>query len=597
MRSMTLVLILTAAALTAGAARLAYIETTRGQALRRGAERQQTLTLTIPALRGEIIDARGRVLAGTLRKPSAFVDPSLVRDPHYAACSLAPILHMSTDEVETLLRNPPQPRFVWLRRLMPDRQADAFMDIVRQRNLDGFALQHEVERVYPQDDLAAHVLGFVGRDLREIPHTDKNIEDLRGLAGLEAAYDEQLAGIPGRRQVIVDGRRRRVRADRAALEPARDGATIVLTLDAFIQQITQDALRAAVTEHHAEWGTAVVLDAHTGEVLAMATEPTFDPAQAIPAGLADMSPAERERVQLRWRNRAVCDSYEPGSIFKPFIAACALDENLVSLNEVFVINGPEHHFGRRRIRDTHAYHQLALHEIISKSSNIGMGLLGDRCGMPRLHAYVTRFGFGQPTGIGLPGEHPGLVRDLADWNASYSPQSVPIGQEIAVTPIQVTAAFSAFANDGQLLKPRIVRGIIAADGTTLVDNSDPIVVRRVLGAETAKRFRHQALVEVVQSGTGRRAQLDDYHVFGKTGTAQVADPAGGGYLDNQYVGSFVGGAPADDPRVVALVSVYKPGGKFYYGGTVAAPAVCSILNQTLAYWQIPPEVRAEPEPS
>jgi cell division protein FtsI/penicillin-binding protein 2 len=220
-------------------------------------------------------------------------------------------------------------------------------------------------------------------------------------------------------------------------------------------------------------------------------------------------------------------------------------------------------------------------------------MVGGRCGMERLHRFVRSFGFGDITGVGLPGEHTGMVQDFSRWNPSFSPQSIPIGQEIAITPIQIVTAFSVFCNGGVLLRPRVVRGIIGPDGATLADYSRPIAVRRVLEEATAEMFRQRALVETVTDGTGKSAKLDEYQVFGKTGTAQVARPGGHGYLPGKYVGSFVGGAPSDNPRAVVLVSIYKPSKEGYYGGTVAAPAVKEILAETLAYMQVPPELAAE----
>ena len=264
------------------------------------------------------------------------------------------------------------------------------------------------------------------------------------------------------------------------------------------------------------------------------------------------------------------------------------------MDEVFEIDGPTRVFGRRTVHDTHTYDELPLHEIISRSSNIGMALLGARCGNERLNEYVRRFGFGQKTGITLPGEHDGLVQRLANWN-TYSTQSVPMGQEVAVTGIQMVAAFSALANGGVLYQPRIVRGVVSFDGEVLADYSEPVVVWQVLRPDVVRRFREEALVEVCMSqiGTGKTARIPGYRVFGKTGTAQVAVPGQRGYLPGQYTGSFVGGAPADDPRVVVLVSIYRPSSGKYYGTTVAAPAVGAILADTLAYMQVPPEVTSE----
>jgi len=565
--------------LVGGGARLAYIQARQGEELRQRAERQQRVTRVIPARRGEILDTRGRVLAGTVRRPSAFVDPYLVRDARFAAYSVAPVLGLSAAELERELVTGQSEgvRFRWLKRRLDETQVAALLEVTRSRRLRAFDILDEPTRIYPLGRVAAHVLGFVG-------------VDAQGLAGVELAYDEVLTGTPGRRVATVDVARRRVRADDEEFEPAIDGATVILTIDTYVQQITQNALRRAFDKHQPEWATAVVMDPLTGEVLAMANLPDFDPQEAIPANFNELSEAQREAHRTLWRNRAVSDSYEPGSAFKPFIAASALQEGLVRLDEVFAINGPVRTFGRRPIRDTHAYSALAVHEIISKSSNIGMGLIGARCGMQRLHGYVRAFGFGAPTGIELPGEHSGLVQDFSRWNPSFSPQSIPIGQEIAVTPIQLVTGFSAFCNGGLLLRPRVVRGIIAADGQTLADYSTPVVARRVLDERTAEEFRLRALVETVRQGTGKLAALEEYQVFGKTGTAQIAAPGGRGYQPGQYVATFVGGAPAGRPRVAVVVSVYKPTKEGYYGGVVAAPVVKEIIAETLAYMQVPAEL-------
>jgi cell division protein FtsI/penicillin-binding protein 2 len=416
-------------------------------------------------------------------------------------------------------------------------------------------------------------------------------EDLFGRVGVEAEYDHLLRGTPGLRSSTVDVVRRRLRAEE--YRPAADGGSLVLTIDAFIQQIAQDKLRKAVEDvNKAEWGAAVVMDPQTGEVLAMASIPDFDPTDPAPEGYERLNAEQQIDAQVIWRNRAISDAYEPGSVFKPFVCSCALEEKLVQIDQVFSINGPVHMFGRRSIRDTHPYGSLAVHEIISKSSNIGMGMIGGLAGMERLNRYVRSFGFGDVTGVGLPGEHTGLVQNFDNWNPSFSPQSVPIGQEVAVTPVQIAAGFSVFCNGGVLLRPRIVRGIIGPDGQTIADYSRPIPIRRVLSEDIATMFRQRALVETVTDGTGKMAKLDDYQLFGKTGTAQIAG-GGHGYQSGKYVASFVAGAPSDHPRVVCLVSVYKPSKGSYYGGVVAAPVVKEIIAETLAYLQVPPELTPE----
>ncbi|MEP0845391.1 MAG: penicillin-binding protein 2 [Phycisphaerae bacterium] len=558
--------------LTAGAARLAQLELRDGAALRAQAQRQQVASWTIPSQRGEILDCQGRVLAGSVRRPSVFVDPAMVEDVRYAAASVAPVLGMSARALEEQIRAEPDRRFMWLCREIEDQQLEAFEQVRRARGLLGFGVQHEPQRVYPYARLAAQVLGFVG-------------SDQHGLAGVELSFDSVLHGKDGRGRSTVDTRRRRVRTHVSEFERPVDGATVVLAIDAYLQQRTELHLREAVEQFKAEWGAAVLMDPHSGEVLAMATFPDFDPANPVPPNLSE---AEQARAAELLRNRAIADSVEPGSIFKPYIASCALDEGQTRLDETFRIAGPTRNFGRRTIRDTHPYDVLALHEVISKSSNIGMGMLAARLGNERLHRYVRLFGFGDVTGIELPGEHAGLVQDFSRWTG-YSTQSIPIGQEIALTPIQIVSGFAVFANGGVLYRPRLVRGVIGADGRAIRDESRPIPLRRVLSEETTRRFRMEALVETVLSGTGKQAAIPDYQVFGKTGTAQVARRDGRGYIPGAYVGSFVGGAPADNPRAVVVVSLYRPSGGKYYGGTVAAPAAGAILADTLTYMRVPPD--------
>jgi cell division protein FtsI/penicillin-binding protein 2 len=595
MRGSGVLFAVTALLLVGGAGRLAYIEVTKGPELRARAERQHRATRTIPARRGEILDTRGRVLAGTVRHPSVFVDPGMLQDVRFAAYSVAQVLGLNAAEVEQQLYKGQEEgaHFLWLKRRISADELAAFERVIATRRLRAFDMQYEPARVYPQGKVAPHVLGFVGLDRRVPPGDDQPFEDLCGREGIEAAYDDVLAGTPGRRILTVDVGRRAVRAPADTFRPAVDGATVVLTIDAYIQEVAEKVLRETFNKYAPEWGVALVFDPWSGEVLAMATMPDYDPAEPVPPNFNDLTAAQQDEIRERWRNRAVTDSFEPGSVFKPFVASCALDEGIVRIDEVFAVNGPVHDFGRRTIRDTHPYGSLALHEIISKSSNIGMGMVGGRCGMEKLHRFVRSFGFGDITGVGLPGEHTGMVQDFSRWNPSFSPQSIPIGQEIAITPIQIATGFSVFCNGGVLLRPRIVRGIIGPNGETLADFSRPIAVRRVLSEQTTEMFRKQALVETVTEGTGKSAKLDEYQVFGKTGTAQVARPGGHGYLPGKYVGSFVGGAPSDNPRAVVLVSIYKPSKEGYYGGTVAAPAVKEILAETLAYMQVPPELTVE----
>ena len=577
MRSRQFVFLLVGLALVAGAGRLTTLELGRGAALRAEARAQQTAVWPIPAQRGDVLDCKGRVLAGTLRCPSVFVDPALVENKLDAATQVAGVLGLDAEELYALIceKHGAGRRFAWVKRNISEAELKAFNTLRREQQLRGFVVRYEPRRVYPYGDLAAAVLGFVGGEQR-------------GLAGVEYQFNDDLTGTDGEAYSTVDVRRRCVRIDPDEYQPPQDGASVVLTIDAFIQQRVEAHLKEAFEEHNPEWATAVVIDPRSGEVLAMASLPGFDPAAPIPPGLSE---EEADEAWARLRNRVVSDSFEPGSVFKPFVAGPAIDAGLTNLDEVFAVNGPIHMFGSRRIKDVHAYGVLPFYKVISKSSNIGMGMLGERCGNERLNEFVRRFGFGDLTGIDLPGEHPGLLQDYSRWT-NYSTQSIPIGQEICVTPLQLLTAFATYCNDGVLMRPRIVRGVIEADGTTRDDRSKPVAIRRVLDRESARLFRMRALVDVVNDGTGKLVQLDNYQVFGKSGTAQVAAPNGRGYIPGAYAGSFVAGAPAELPKLAVMVTVYRPRpGRKYYGGTVAAPTVREILRDTLEYLRVPPSPR------
>lgn len=559
------------ACLLGGAGWLVRTEIRQGPALRERAAREELRVTTLRAERGSIVDSRGRVLAASIRRPSVFADPALVRNFAFEAAAVAEALDLDPHALEAELLAHRDKRFRWVERYVSDEEESAVRRLLSERLTRAFGIEQEPKRTYPQGRVAAHLLGFVGADDN-------------GLAGVEFALDERLRGRPGRRVSRVDARSRRVQSLPEEFVAPVNGSTLVLTIDLNVQQRVERHLAQAVAEFDAEWGTALVMDPLSGELLASAVVPDFDPARPIPRGARG---AALRAAEQRLRNRVVADAYEPGSIFKPFIAGPAVDEGLVRIDEPFAINGPVRMWRRRPIHDTHAYSTLRLFEVIGHSSNIGMGLLGDLVGNQRLHEYVRRFGFGDPTGLDLPGEHGGLLAPLRDWT-SFSTQSIPIGQEISATPIQILTAFSAFCNGGILYRPRVVRGVIAADGRIEQDRSRPIAVRRVLTAEGSRLFREEALRFVLTHGNVRHLNLEDYAIFGKTGTAQIARREGGGYEEGAYVGSFVCGAPVEQPRVAVLVSLFHPRGGKYYGGTVAAPTAVRITAETLAYLRVRP---------
>jgi len=550
--------------LAALAGYLVYIYVESSDPLARRADRMHHMRYPIPAMRGRILDRRLRVLAGSQTVESVFADPKIIRDPAETARRVAEVLGLDREAVYRLLAEHPDRRFVWLRRRVPPATAEA----VRQLRLRGVGLVTEGRRHYPNGSLAAHVIGFVGAEEQ-------------GLEGLERLFDRRLAGTPGEAYVLADVRRRPIWMDPEDFRPARDGQHLVLTIDAVVQAAAEEALAEACRTFKARGGAVVALDPRTGEILAMASVPTFEPAR-----YADF-PADARR------NRAITDTYPPGSSSKPFVAARALDLGLVHFGEViYCENG---YWAEARLRDAgHAYGHLTFEQGIIKSSNILFGKVGLRLGNERLHRMLVDFGFGQRTGVWLPGEAPGLVHPLARWTR-LSTTRVPFGQEYAVTVLQMARAFAAFANGGKLLRPRIVRGVLDNRGRTVARLTEPEVVREVMRPATARRLIERALVGVVEEGTGRRCRLPGYRIFGKTGTAQKIDPETGAISHTRFVAWFLAGAPAEDPRLVLAVAVDEPDRSIgYYGGTVAAPVARRIFEEVLPYLGVEPSGPVSP---
>jgi cell division protein FtsI/penicillin-binding protein 2 len=348
-----------------------------------------------------------------------------------------------------------------------------------------------------------------------------------------------------------------------------------LTIDSVIQTFVEERLDRAVADWKPVSAAAIVMDPRTGEILALANRPTFDP--------EDPSAATADA----WVNRAISDCYEPGSTFKPFIVAAALDWELVTPDDQIDCHNGVYRMGPRLLHSHHHNGVLTVSEVVVRSDNIGMAIIGERMTNSGLHRAVQSFGFGHPTGIELPGESAGVVRPLKLWTPFYSTGSVPMGQELSVTPLQLITAFSALANGGRLLRPRIVRAIVQPDGRRVLMFDEGEVVGRPVRAEIARYMVEQVLTDVVDRGTGRKAQLAGYSVFGKTGTAQKQSPSGG-YQRGHYISSFIAGAPAHDPRLVALVVLNDPSmGPEPFGGKVAAPAVAEILQRSLVYLGVP----------
>ncbi|MBN1943540.1 MAG: penicillin-binding protein 2 [Phycisphaerae bacterium] len=521
------------------------------------------IVLPTPARPGDIY-ARSRrshvLLAGSRQTPSCFVDPKLIphEDLGRVSAELAGALDLDPGWVYRELSLKKDRRFLWIARGISHQQAQA----VRELHHRAAGIQYEWRRDYPNGPLAGTVLGYCRRDGQPG-------------CGLELKAHNLLAPTDGRRVLLGDAWRRPIWTDRDASVRPRDGQTLCLSLDVVIQGYLQEAVAKAVRDYGARWGTGVVVNPWTGDVLAMCSSPEFDP--------NEYSTTRPENML----NRAIACPFEPGSVFKPVIAAAAVDRGLMNYEtRIDCENGVYNAYKGGRISD-HGQHYglMSLAEILVKSSNIGMAKVGEKMGNRNLYKALHRWGFGEKTGIPLPGESGGIVRPAARWDG-YSLRRVPFGQEIAASSLQLAMAFSAFANGGLLMKPRLIEQTTDAKGQ-VAKTFPPSVVRRVLSEGTARRTL-DVLGEVVRTGTGKKSQLDRWESWGKTGTAQIPGPKG--YIDDAYVGSFIGGAPLEHPAVVCLISIYWPDrSKGYYGGTVAAPAFKEVLEKTLTYLHVPPD--------
>ena len=540
--------------------RLVFINSYHGPRLLARARKQQRSVVPLIARRGLIVDSRGRIISGTTLQKSVFADPQILPDKRKAAAAAAKILGLDTGEIAPDLFAAGDRRFFVIRRGVEEEQALR----IREAGIYGLGVFNEPARTYPMKRLAAALVGFVS-------------PDGTGVSGLEFQCDAWLRGENGMKTIVRDARRKAFWLADGGYRPARDGFHVVLTIDAEIQATVEREIEDIVRRFDAESAVAVALDPKTGAVLAMGSYPGFDPNQY------------RDFDAERYRNRAVTDPYEPGSTFKPFIAAGALVEGVVRFGEVFDCERGAWRDGPRTLHDHHPFDYLTFEEILIRSSNIGMGKIGKRLGNELLFKYVKMFGFGEKTGVDLLGEDAGIVRSLSRWN-SYSTTSIPMGHEIAVTPLQLARAFCVFANGGKLVTPYVIQAIMDADGRVISDLSPPPSERQVLPAEVVEAMKVRILCEVVNQAPTRSAKLANYQVFGKSGTAQIAKKGGGGFAKNGYVSSYMAAAPATDPRMMVLVAVRRPDKSLgYYGSQVAAPAVREILRHSLAYLQVPPD--------
>lgn len=555
MRSrLTVVIALGACWMLLIAARFYQLQVVRYDHYAGKAERQQQRVITLDPPRGTIYDAQGRELAVSVPVDSAYAVPPQVEDPAATARAIARIVP-EVDEAKLARQLSSDREFVWVARKLDSPVADALRDL----DLPGIAFLPESKRYYPMRDLAAQVLGYVGTDNH-------------GLAGLELIYDAVITGKPGVRTVLRDARRGTVVSPALAFADPEPGQDLHLTIDAAVQHIVERELAKAVQERGAKRGSAVFLDPATGGVLAMASYPGFDPNEFS------------EYPKSHWRNRAITDVYEPGSTFKIITAAAALDSGLVRAEDIFDCEMGGITLTGIRIRDHKPFGRLTFAQVLEKSSNVGVIKTALLVGDDRLYKTIRAFGFGRPTGIDLPGESGGILHPVEGWRP-ISKAYVSFGQGVSVTPLQLTAAVAAVANDGALLQPHVVAASGEGDKLRKKHPAPPVAGQPITPASARELKR--LLEGVVAAGTGKGAAVPGYSVGGKTGTAQI--PVPGGYLRNGYLPSFVGFAPVERPVMVGLVAVAEPKGFAYHGGQVAAPIFGAIAKQVLLYKGIRPE--------
>ncbi len=520
------------------------------------AERQREFAEEIIARPGDIVDRQGRLVATTLTTRSLFVVPSRISKPWTMAQSLAAALRLDPDQLFEKIGERADRHFLWIKRRLTHVEVEHVKELELPKGAWGF--RDEYRREYPQGVVAAHVLG-----LRDI--------DGAGRGGIEEGLDSILRGQNGKRQLVRDSRGRVIEILEDEEQPPRAGESVQLSIDLVVQLFAEKELDAVMKEWRPQSCCAIALDPKTGDILAMATRPTFDPNHPEAAS------------SDAWKNRAIADIYEPGSTFKPFLVSYGLDQGVLRKDDVFDCEHGQYRMGRRVLHDHHAYGSLSLTDVLVKSSNIGMAKIGERLTNERLFAAATMFGFGRKTGIELPGELPGILRPLKEWT-SYSTGSIPMGHEIATTPLQLIVAHAALANGGLLLRPRIV--LPRADDSSAAIRQ---IAESTVSSDTARWVVEGPMHEVVTRGTGKRARIPGYNVFGKTGTAQCLSPSGG-YVHGKYISSFVCGAPVEEPRLLVLVVVNQSAvGGETFGGKVAAPAAANILKQALVYLRISPD--------
>jgi cell division protein FtsI (penicillin-binding protein 3) len=528
-------------------ARLFFLQVASFQDFRTMAREQHNRIIKLEPVRGAITDRFQEPIAVNLDALSVAADPRTLADKEYASTILSEI---TGEEKGVLLERFGRDKaFVWVKR----RVGDDTVERIKPLGLKGVFFVKESKRNYPNDSMAAHVVGFAG-------------VDNRGLEGIELLYDSRLKGKPGIRYCLRDANLRTVLDDDENSLAPENGQNIMLTIDSVIQYIVEEEIERTALKFNASSVSAVVMEPATGRILALANYPAYD--------LNSFESVPRSAMN----NSVVTDVFEPGSVFKIVTASAAINEGRITTEEIIYCENGEYEVCRRVLHDFHPYGKLTFKDVISKSSNIGTVKVAQELGAEVLYDYVTRFGFGDKTGVELPGEVQGISRRPDTWSRSDI-TTIPIGQGIAVTTLQLAAATGVIANGGYLVKPFIVEKITTSEGATVYENK-PYVKRAVLSRLTCQTMK-DILHDVVTTGTGKNANSKKFQVCGKTGTAQMVNP-NGGYFADKYYATFIGFAPKDDPEVVIVVTAKDPH-PFHFGGTVAAPAFKTIAERTIEY--------------
>ena len=513
------------------------------------AKSQQGRAEDIQVRRGNIYDRKGRAFAVNLELESLFCDAEELVVDNGRLKKLAGILGTDTKVIQAKFDQ--GKRFLWMnRKLAPDKAGE-----IKKLNIKGLGFVPEAKRYYPKGELASHVIGMVG--LENQP-----------LEGIELKYDKYLR-TAGRK--VYFGRDASGKKLSSGEDLEAKGNDLLLTIDEGLQYIVEKELEKAMTRWNSVAASAIMMDPYTGEILALANRPAYD--------LNNISGAGKNAI----RNRGITDIYEPGSTFKVIVGTAALEEKLYNLDSTFDCSKGSIEVGGKVIHDAHKHGVITFQEVIQKSSNVGSIMIGMKLGREQLYRYAKLYGFGDQTGIDMPGEVSGWIRKPERWSAT-SIGAIPIGQEVAVTPLQILRAYSVIANGGYLVQPHLVSEIRTPEGRTL--SSFRGETKRVLSEKTAKTFKDILKTVVEEGGTATQAAVEGDQVAGKTGTAQLIDPRTGRYSRDRYISSFVGFVPADNPKLAMIVVVYEPKGQIY-GGVVAGPVFKDIANQALSYMNVP----------